>query len=208
MTDRVVFLLDGGFVTKRLGKQLKRPPTAQDIDDLVKKILQDPNLSGKVLFRVFFYDSPPFQEKKTHPISRASVDYSKSATFKRNTAFFKDLDLTPNFAVRRGTLLWRGWKLTPKAVSNLLSSGARPLVQTDVVEDFEQKQVDIKLGLDIAWIALKGIAKSMVVVTGDSDLVPALKFARKEGVRVFLHTLGMGVGTREELRVHVDVVLG
>jgi uncharacterized LabA/DUF88 family protein len=42
---------------------------------------------------------------------------------------------------------------------------------------------DMKIGLDIAWIALKKVADILVLVTGDSDFVPVMKFARKEGMR-------------------------
>lgn len=42
-------------------------------------------------------------------------------------------------------------------------------------------------------------------MTGDSDVVPAFKFARREGVRVFLDHMGHGV--RRDLKAHVDLVL-
>jgi uncharacterized LabA/DUF88 family protein len=45
----------------------------------------------------------------------------------------------------------------------------------------------------------------IVVVTGDSDLVPAFRFARREGVRVFLDHMGHGV--RRELKAHADIII-
>ena len=45
----------------------------------------------------------------------------------------------------------------------------------------------------------------IVVVTGDSDLVPAFRFARREGVRVFLDHMGHGV--RGDLKAHADTVI-
>jgi len=42
-------------------------------------------------------------------------------------------------------------------------------------------------------------------VTGDSDLVPAMKFARREGIKVYLKALGHPV--RRELKAHADLVL-
>jgi len=41
---------------------------------------------------------------------------------------------------------------------------------------------------------------------GDSDLVSAMKFARREGLRVYLDTLGSH-HVRPELKVHADRVL-
>jgi len=68
-----------------------------------------------------------------------------------------------------------------------------------------QKGVDIRIGLDIAWISLKRIVDVLVLVTGDSDFVPVMKFARKEGLRVYLETMGHPV--RRELKAHADFVL-
>jgi predicted TIM-barrel fold metal-dependent hydrolase len=58
----------------------------------------------------------------------------------------------------------------------------------------------------IARLALRGLVDTLVVVTGDSDLIPAFEFARREGVRVLLDPLGAPV--RRELRTHADAVLG
>ena len=71
--------------------------------------------------------------------------------------------------------------------------------------DISQKGVDIRIGLDIASIALKRLVRSVVLVTGDSDLVPAMKFARKEGLKVYLECMGHRV--RPELKAHSDLVL-
>jgi uncharacterized LabA/DUF88 family protein len=68
-----------------------------------------------------------------------------------------------------------------------------------------QKGVDIRIGLDMAWIALKRIADALVLVTGDSDFVPVMKFARREGLKVYLEAMGHGV--RRELKAHADRVL-
>jgi uncharacterized LabA/DUF88 family protein len=81
----------------------------------------------------------------------------------------------------------------------------RAVAPGDLVPNISQKGVDLRIGLDIARLALRELVRAVVVVTGDSDLVPAFKFARREGVRVFLECLGHGV--RRDLRAHVDIVL-
>jgi len=68
----------------------------------------------------------------------------------------------------------------------------------------QQKGVDLRIGLDIALLSLRQLASSIVVVTGDSDLIPAFKFARREGMRVYLDHLGGPV--RRELKAHADIV--
>ena len=55
-----------------------------------------------------------------------------------------------------------------------------------LVPNIEQKGVDLRIGLDIARFALARSVQSLIVVTGDSDLIPAFKFARREGLRLFL----------------------
>ena len=46
----------------------------------------------------------------------------------------------------------------------------------------------------------------IVIVSADSDLVPALRFARREGLRVYLDTLGAKAVVRD-LIAHADRVL-
>jgi uncharacterized LabA/DUF88 family protein len=58
----------------------------------------------------------------------------------------------------------------------------------------------------MARLALRGMVRAVVVVTGDSDFVPAFKFVRSEGVKMLLCTLGHK-GTRRELRAHADFVI-
>ena len=51
----------------------------------------------------------------------------------------------------------------------------------DLKPNIQQKGVDLRIGLDIAALALKHQVEIIVLVTGDSDFIPALKFARREG---------------------------
>lgn len=65
--------------------------------------------------------------------------------------------------------------------------------------------MDLRLGLDIARLALRQLVGVVMVVTGDSDLIPAFKFARREGIRVYLASLSHGV--RRDLKAHCDLML-
>lgn len=75
-------------------------------------------------------------------------------------------------------------------------------------EDFEpilrQKKIDIKIGLDVAWLASKGIVERIILVAGDYDFEPVMKFARKEGIQVVLATLSH-LQTKGELLEHCDI---
>ena len=72
----------------------------------------------------------------------------------------------------------------------------------DLKPSVMQKGVDLRIGLDIAALTLKQHVDIIVLVTGDSDFIPALKFARREGKQVFLYTLGHDV--HPDLYTHAD----
>ena len=61
----------------------------------------------------------------------------------------------------------------------------------------------MKIGLDVAWLSSKRIVDRIILVTADSDFVPAMKFARREGVQVVLVTMGHTL-VKRELKVHAD----
>lgn len=204
MNQRVVILLDGGFVKKKLRERLNRFPTTTDAVGLATGLMTRPRLQGQDLFRVYFYDAPPFEGSATNSISRTPLNFSATPEATKNRALLDSLELQPDFAVRRGVIMQTGWKLGRAALKSL-SRAQRPIAAADLVPDMAQKGVDIRIGLDIAWIAIKGLADVLVLVTGDSDFVPAMKFARKKGLRVYLDAMGHGI--RRELKAHADLVL-
>ena len=63
----------------------------------------------------------------------------------------------------------------------------------------------MRVGLDIASLTLKKQVDVIVLVTGDGDFVPAMKFARREGAQLFVVTPGHNVV--DEMREHADLAL-
>ncbi len=204
MPEKAALLIDGGFLKKKLQGFNRRFPTVADVTNFVATTLAKPPLAGVSVFRVYFYDAPPYEGTASNPISGSITNFSGTVQSRQNQALLQSLELQPNFAVRRGTLMVSGWKLGNAAIRSL-AAGARPIAANDFVPDMGQKGVDMRIGLDIAWLSLKQIVDSVVLVTGDSDFVPAMKFARREGLRVYLEALGHAV--RRELKVHADIVL-
>ena len=80
----------------------------------------------------------------------------------------------------------------------------REISEHDVSFELRQKGVDMRIGLDIASMTLKRQVDTIVLVTGDSDFVPAAKLARREGVEFLLDPLWQQVS--DELSEHVDGV--
>lgn len=74
----------------------------------------------------------------------------------------------------------------------------------DVRLAFRQKGVDMRIGIDITTLTLKRQVDTIVLVTGDSDFVPAAKVARREGVEFLLDPLWQSV--TDDLNEHVDGV--
>lgn len=72
----------------------------------------------------------------------------------------------------------------------------------DFIYHAKQKGVDMKIGLDIATLALKKLVQKIVLISGDSDFVPAAKLARVEGIIFTLDPMGNPI--REDLEEHID----
>lgn len=198
-------LMDGGFIKKKLQQKNKHFPTVAEIEAEVQRIKSNPHLAAYSLLRVYFYDAPPASGLLTNPLDGSSLDLGSHPHFRANVGLQQGLEMQPDFALREGETAVHGWALGAAALRNLVMSGARPLTATDLVPNIEQKGVDLRIGLDIARLSLGRFVDIIVVVTGDSDMVPAFKFARREGVRVYLDHLGHGV--KRALKVHVDIVL-
>jgi uncharacterized LabA/DUF88 family protein len=88
--------------------------------------------------------------------------YIYDCQFKEQEAFFTSLNLQDSFEVRLGEL---------KAKNN---------------GDFTQKQVDVLMVIDMIQLSLKGKVQHIILVSGDSDFIPAVRFIKEEGVKVHL----------------------
>ncbi len=205
--DSYAILLDGGFVTKKLGEQLANPPRAADIITFVESIKQYENLNTYDLMRVYYYDAPPSDETLNKPVSGDRFELATTPRYRQAQSLYDQLELSPGFALRMGEtrLAPDGWKLSNRCVKQLKRE-PRALTDADFKLDISQKGVDMRIGLDMARLALRDLVKAVVVVTGDSDFVPAFKFVRREGVKVMLCTMGHR-SARRELKAHADFVI-
>ncbi|RWK79643.1 MAG: NYN domain-containing protein [Mesorhizobium sp.] len=205
MHGKYAILIDGGFVKKKLRKRNDHFPTVAEIEAEITRIKLDPNLADYVLMRVYFYDAPPASGLVTNPIDSVTSDLSTHPHHAANISLQQALELQPNMALRMGETVIHGWELGEAAIKNLKTNGARAVTANDFVPNIEQKGVDLRIGLDIARLAIRQLVDIIVVVTGDSDMVPAFKFARREGLRVYLDHMAHGV--KRDLKAHVDLVL-
>lgn len=200
-------LLDGGFLTKKLyGRLGRRHATADDVVAECERLQALPHVAGYELLRIYYYDAAPSSEKVSYPVSRREYRLAGTDRYRRSQSLFDQLILRPHFALRMGevTLSPDKWRIKPRTAKQLVRK-VRPLTDDDFELDLSQKGVDMRVGMDMARLALREMVRAIIVVTGDSDFVPAFKFVRREGVKVLLEPLGHNV--RVELRQHADIVL-
>ena len=94
--------------------------------------------------------------------------------------WLKVLSAKPRFAVRLGALKFRGFEPTRVSIA------PDTLSDDDFRPRFEQKGVDMRLGLDIATYASDRSVDRIVPVTGDTDCLPVMKRARTSDRQVVL----------------------
>jgi len=195
-------LLDGGFLKRKLGSARKRA-SAEDVVEFTRCLRNLPQLSPHRLHRILYYDAAPSTELVRTPFGGPNVELRHSESHAYNTRLHAQLAKQEYFALRLGELAIRGWK----PVRRLGSVKGASLEQTqgNVALDIQQKGVDMRIGLDIASLTLKKICQIIVLVTADSDFIPAMKFARREGAQLMLVPLGNPISQR--MFDHSDVVL-
>ena len=220
-TSKAAILIDGGYFLRRL-PQVRREinvgsphDVANAIEQLVRSHLGQLNQVYKyqnplqLLYRSFYYDASPYDQKAHKPVSKQAINYNKSAVARFRKELFAEIRKRPNFALRLGYVASpgdRSWilKKTPQDLLLKGAIGVSDLKDDDFQPNLIQKGVDMRIGLDIASITLKKQASIIILVSGDSDFVPAAKLARREGVTVILDPLWQSVSS--DLSEHIDML--
>ncbi len=195
MTTKVNILIDGGFFWQCFKKINKRNPQPKDVWQTVNDVMalvkrQTNGETEDILFRVFYYDCRPFGGT-IKDVAGNSVDYSVSTGYAMKNKYLDALCAMDRFALRLGELSFTGWK------QDIYSKQMKP--------DFKQKSIDMKFGLDMATMATKHTVDKIVLIAGDSDFIAPIKFARKEGLLIYLYSMGNPI--KQSLRGHCDYVL-
>lgn len=156
-------------------------------------------------YRLFFYDCPPLAKKMHRPISKLAIDFAKSPQALFRQALHTEVKLLRKVALRLGHLNdTANWRLNERATDRLIRN---PITFSPTDSDFEldtkQKGVDMRLGIDVASLALKKQVDQIVIVAADADFVPAAKLARREGIDVILDRMGYQSAAKDLVH-HVD----
>lgn len=132
MSREIAILIDGGFLTKRLTRIVANPDklTPTKVVAIVRAMckehvqrLTDDHGSNwhQHVYRIFFYDAPPFEGQAHHPLTGQQINYAKSnqASFQRE--LFDLLRKQRNVALRLGHLSkMSGWALQSDQLIKLL----------------------------------------------------------------------------------------
>lgn len=111
------------------------------------------------ILRTYYYNCMPY--KSAQPSSGESTRYEKMQRF------MNALEQLDHYEVRLGKLEFRGRTTEGKPI-------------------FTQKRVDILLGCDLVLLSAKGKIGKAIIITGDSDFIPAIEIAKNEGVEIEL----------------------
>lgn len=186
--SRVALLIDGGHL-----RVLARMANKNYNPDFVEQIAFASLAADENLLRALYYDCAPFNGTVTLPVTGEEKVFDQPDHWLRNLAK-RDL-----FAIRRGVLKFRGWE--PKAVP------VPPQVPTDddFIPNFEQKGVDMRIGLDVAAFCVSRSVDRIALITNDTDCVPAMKYARRGGLQTAIVKLPNG-SVASELKYHADYI--
>ena len=208
--NKTAILVDGGFFLKRY-KSIKKikcldpVKTAKDLITICHKHLnQGKDKKKRELYRIYYYDCMPYGDKQHNPITNKHIDFSKTDVYQFRMAFFEELKKSRKVALRLGELEAGMWNIRPSKTKDLLKGKIQisDLNEDDVQLSINQKMVDTKIGLDIATITLKKQADQIILISGDSDFVPASKLARTEGVDFILDPMWNPI--KPHLFEHID----
>lgn len=208
--EKVAILIDGGFYRRR-AQMLYGEKSAEDrVSELItycyKHVNDTKDHCEYQLYRLFYYDCPPMEKKVYHPLLNKTVDFSKSDLNIWMTEFLKKLKGCRKMALRLGKLseAQACYTLRAEVVKKLCSGtiSVEDLEEKDFTLSVSQKGVDMKIGIDIASLAYKKQVSKIILISGDSDFVPAAKLARREGIDFVLDPMWLEI--KPELYEHID----
>lgn len=205
---RTAILVDGGFyrsVAYSLWGDTEPTKRATELEQYCKYHLHDKH-EQRELYRIFYYDCMPSSKTVYHPMLKKQIDLSKSPLNIWMTEFIGVLKSKRKFAIRLGRLSedQLEYNLRYKALKKLYNGNLNfaDLKESDFELNIEQKGVDMKIGVDIASLAYKKQVDQIILISGDSDFVPAAKLARREGIDFILDPMRQHI--KDDLFEHID----
>ena len=131
----------------------------QKLSTEIRRTIEERSSGPLEHLRTYYYTCPPYQDDPP-----TEEDRRRLSGYQR----FRDaVGYLPRFELREGRLQKTGD-----------DADGRPI--------FQQKRVDLLLGLDIALLSAKQQITHVALLAGDGDFHPALRVAKQEGVSFWL----------------------
>ena len=156
--SRLAIFIDGGYLDSLSQEEFNVPVDYSKINAEILTIVSAKSV-GLELLRTYYYHCLPYQGNPP--------TLTEAARFSKMQSFLDSLARLPRFTVRQGRLVFRG-----------NNAAGAPI--------FQQKRIDLLLGLDFALLSGKNQITHVAVLAGDSDLLPAFRVAKDEGILVWL----------------------
>ena len=205
---KVAIMVDGGFYRQRAYKlygEVTGQVRADELERYCRAHLRDKH-EERELYRMFYYDCPPINKKIYHPLLKRQIDFSKTPLNNWMNEFLDRLKQKRKFCLRLGSLAEEQaqYNLRPDVTKKLLNGTKKleDLSEMDFALSLSQKGVDMKIGIDIASLAYKKQVDQIILISGDSDFVPAAKLARREGIDFILDPMRSPI--KDDLFEHID----
>lgn len=205
---KTAILVDGGFYRKRakyIYGNKKPSERARELSDYCMKLLRD-DYEQRYLYRIFYYDCPPVDKNVYHPFLKKNINLGKTDEYIWMIEFLKELKHQRKFALRMGKISDSTMKYSLKPdITKKLFQGTinmNDISESDFMLDAEQKGVDMRIGVDISSLAFKKQVNQIILISGDSDFVPAAKQARREGIDFILDPMRSVI--KDDLFEHID----
>lgn len=207
---KTAILVDGGFYRKRAahlwGKKDPEKRATELIAYCSAHLKHEQRYDDRGLYRIFYYDCPPMEKTVYHPLLKRGIDFRRSDTYVWTNRFFEELKKQRKVALRLGELsdTYASYGISASALKDICSEKKKiqDLKETDFSISFQQKGVDMRIGLDISSLAYKKQIDQIILIAGDSDFVPAAKLARREGIDFILDPMWATI--KASLFEHID----
>lgn len=137
--------------------------------------------SDEDMYRIFIYLSSPRR------VLHFDDHILTNRTYNRTKQFIDNIAMHDLIAVRKGKIKFRGY-----------DSEGNPILL--------QKQVDMLMGLDIAHVSYLKLVDRVLIFSFDTDIIPAMKTARINGLQVVLPSLPDTCKAPKDMVRHADIV--
>ncbi len=203
---KVSFFVDWDNLRKIIQKIKNQQKSSQNpikkfdfnIASHISKLFSEYLEENEEFYRIFFYTAKPLKDDEIMSQLRKQSDkknyqnYLNTQTEENKiyniaTSFLEDIVKENFIALRTGKMQVRG-----------IVAGGRP--------DIVQKQVDMLIGLDISEVSYNKHADKILVFSKDTDMIPALKTARINGLTVSIANFQESSYIAKDIVLHSDII--